>query len=354
MKGQNIGIIGRWNATCGVSLHAELLGRELMKRGYKVTIFGPYLHSASRWWHYISTRKDEDVVVRCFEEISPDGQMGHIEINKITSAKLDALIIESWQSLPQIEVEKIVLELRKKGVPSFIVIHEGYAEDLKYSSLNIFEKVILFTKKYLEITKDKVERGKIEIILYPCVPIKDRRRGFGDDGKITFFSFGRQPIKEYTDYIEALRGLREQFFNIAYKVIRCKDLLPLRNEEWIDQRKKIIDLEEIYAHLGNSDIHLIPKGQTNGVVVSSTLCQTLGSLCPAVAPNTNHFEDVAAQSEHPPLVVYENHEDLKEKIRKLILDKDFRLNLRKAARKYVTENSVNNVTQKFINLFNLH
>ncbi|HID66357.1 MAG TPA: glycosyltransferase family 1 protein, partial [Aquificaceae bacterium] len=60
----NIGILSRWNATCGVSLHAEMIGRELLRRGHNITVFAPYLESANRWWHHKLIRQDEDFVVR--------------------------------------------------------------------------------------------------------------------------------------------------------------------------------------------------------------------------------------------------------------------------------------------------
>jgi len=36
-----IALMSRWNAACGTSLYGELIGRELMKRGYDLFILAP-------------------------------------------------------------------------------------------------------------------------------------------------------------------------------------------------------------------------------------------------------------------------------------------------------------------------
>ncbi len=37
----NIAILSRGNSACGVSLHSELIGREFVKNGNKLTVFAP-------------------------------------------------------------------------------------------------------------------------------------------------------------------------------------------------------------------------------------------------------------------------------------------------------------------------
>ena len=34
-------ILARWNTACGMSLHAELIGKELVKNGHSLTVFAP-------------------------------------------------------------------------------------------------------------------------------------------------------------------------------------------------------------------------------------------------------------------------------------------------------------------------
>ena len=99
--------------------------------------------------------------------------------------------------------------------------------------------------------------------------------------------------------------------------------------------------------LHSSDIHLLPKGETKKVVVSSTLFQCLGSLTPTVVPNTRHFETM---KETGAIVIYEDVEDLKTKLKQVIDNEDIREGIIKSAKAYVMENSSEKIAEKFIEL----
>ena len=111
-----IGIISRWNATCGVSMHAELICNEFLKMGYKVKVFAPYIESANRWWHHkVIREEDEEFVVRCYDELNPNMMGGRsFEEDRVLSEELDILVVESHASLPYREVEKVIRRLKNK------------------------------------------------------------------------------------------------------------------------------------------------------------------------------------------------------------------------------------------------
>lgn len=346
----SIGIFSRWNATCGVSMHAELIGREFLRMGHDLRVFAPHVHSANKWWHHkIVREEEEDFVIRCYEELEPNTMSGGgIEEEKILSEDFDYLIVESYGSIPYESVEHLVNKLRKKGVRVVVVIHEGCIEQIQYSSLRIFDAIVVFDNRYVKEMLYDYHLDLIKIIPYPCHPIKKGSRKFAED-ILTFFTFGRQPIHEYNDYIRALDALSSKY-DFIYRVIRSDGPLPF-SRPWLKQEQKRLDNEEVYRYLHSSDIHLIPKGQTNYVVVSSTLCQCLGALTPTVVPNTRHFEMLPEYDGVRPAVIYENVEDLKEKLIKLIEDEEFREKVVKAAERYVEENRSDKIAQKFIELF---
>ncbi len=58
-----IAMLTRWNATCGVSVHAELVGRQWIKN-HDLTVFAPTLESVSGDYHHRTTREDEEFVIR--------------------------------------------------------------------------------------------------------------------------------------------------------------------------------------------------------------------------------------------------------------------------------------------------
>jgi len=343
-----IGFLSRWNATCGVSLHAELIGKEFIKNGLSIRVFAPYLNSANRWWHHIPIRADEPFVIRCFKETTPEGEPGSIDIDKILNEKINGLIVESWASLPKKDVELLVWKLRKKGIPVVAVIHEGFGKDLGYENLDMFKKIIIFHEGYKEILAGRVKEEKIEVVPYPCIPPVQRKRRFAQDGKIMFFSFGRQPIEEYEDYIEVLKELSLEY-PVYYRIIRSSDLLPYKYD-WLEQTKKTLLLDEIYENLEKIDIHLIPKGNTTGKVVSSTLCQTLGSLAIHVAPDSAYFEDIKKSCNTLPLLLYGNKKELKDGIVRIIKEPTFRKRITKYAKRYAEENSAYKIAMRILAL----
>ncbi|RLF60523.1 MAG: glycosyltransferase family 1 protein [Thermoplasmata archaeon] len=340
-----IGIFSRWNATCGVAMHAELLGREFLKKGYELKVFAPRLQSANRWWHHkIIRKKDEEFVIRCYDELHPEKmEGGWVDENKILKENLDYLIVESYVSIPHKNVENLLMKIKKEKTKTIAVIHEGDENDIKYTTLEIFDRVVVFDKRYIKEVIPKFTH-LATIIPYPCLPVRERKRKFAEDG-ITFFSFGRQPFREYADFISALESLYPSY-DFIYKIVRSDGLLPY-SKPWLIQTRGRLGNEEVYSLLHSSDIHLLPKGETKKVVVSSTLFQCLGSLTPTVVPNTRHFETM---KETGAIVIYEDVEDLKTKLKQVIDNEDIREGIIKSAKAYVMENSSEKIAEKFIEL----
>ena len=343
-----IGFLTRWNATCGVSVHAELLASELMRKGHEVKVFAPSVFTADRYCptHHV-IGDDEAFVFRCYDEKPlKEAEGGSIDARRILEEDMDFLIVESYPTLPQREVERVCRRLRERGVKVVAVIHEGRSDELQYEDLRTFDRIVCFDRRYLRLLSEYDDI--VEIIPYPCHPVRASKRRFAED-KLRFFSYGVQPVWQYNDYVHALRNLNCEF---EYVVVRSDGLIPFKDRFLIQKRMRL-STEELYAFLHNSDIHLLPKGapsRKNAVVVSSTLFLCLGSLVPTVVPNTKHFESLPTIEGVKPAVIYENLEDLKMKIERLIEDESFRESVRRAALRYVEENSVEKIADKFIKL----
>ena len=336
-----IGFLSRWNASCGVSLHAELIGKEFLRLGYRIKVFAPTLLSAGKWWHHKIVRKDESFVKRCYDELTPNLTGGAIDEDAILSEDFDYFIVESYSSLPYRQVEELIPKIKRKA-KVVTVIHEGSKEDIKFSSLSIFDKVIIFDVRYKKVI------GRIknfEVIPYPCHPVVEGKRRFAED-KVRFFTFGRQPQHEYRSYIKALDTLSRKY-DLTYHVVRSDGPLPFRRP-WLHQ--ETIRIDDVYPFLHNCDIHLLPKGKTDKIVVSSTLFLCLGSLIPIVAPNTRHFEFLPEIEGVKPAVIFADINDLERKLVRLIEDEGFRENVKEAARAYVEENRSDKVAKAFFSV----
>lgn len=341
--GLRIAVFGRWNATCGVSMHAELIGREFLKMGNELLVFAPTLGSAGRWWHHIPVREDEDFVIRCYEEVSPWGDGGSIWEAEVLSEDYDVFIVESYASIPHRGIHRILPRIKKKA-KTILVIHEGSREQLRYPDPDVFDAVVVFDERYV---REVYASSKVRVIPYPCHPVSPGK-GLGGD-RLRFFTFGRQPPGELADYLRALGELREKY-DLVYNLVRADSLLGVR-EPWITQQVECLSTDRIYEYLRLSDLHLLPKGYTSNVVVSSTFCQTAGSLCPIVAPRTRHFEALPEKDGVGPVVLYRGLEDLKRKIEALIEDEEYRRRVVEMAGEYVKRNSGEVVAREFLRLF---
>jgi hypothetical protein len=73
-----IAMMSRWNATCGISAHAKLVGREWVKK-HDLTVFAPTLESATDWHHNPIEKGDEVFVIRGYEQPESMGKTGWID-----------------------------------------------------------------------------------------------------------------------------------------------------------------------------------------------------------------------------------------------------------------------------------
>ncbi len=342
--------MSRWNATCGISMHAELIGREWAKK-YELKVLAPYLETAIDWYHVVIENPDENYVIRGYEQ--PKEKWGEGKIDDIIFEDFDIIVFEGGSHLLPIKtLLKIFPQLKGKKI---YVCHDAHLRWFSevFFKLN-FDAIVVFDYRYKEMLLSKYPEEKIFIIPYPCYPIvkgdkyKLREELNIEKNKIIFFTFGRQPLNEYEDYFWLVERVKEKY-NIKYLILRSsKD----RNEEFpkmdvLEIRRGVPPNEVIFKYLIAADIHLIPKRKDQkDIVVSSTVLQTLGTLTPIVFPDTRYVELMNKE-----IVKYKDKADLEEKVIKLIEDENFRKEIIFAQEKYVKENSAEIIADKFIELF---
>jgi len=59
-----IALMSPWNAACGVSVHAELIGRGWIKQGHELKVFAPQTYEDDNTYMWFD--KDEPFVTRNF------------------------------------------------------------------------------------------------------------------------------------------------------------------------------------------------------------------------------------------------------------------------------------------------
>lgn len=342
-----IAMMSRWNATCGISAHAELVGREWVEK-HDLTVFAPTLESATDWHHKPIEKEDEEFVIRGYEQPETIGESGWID-ERLWKEDYDVLVIQDLKLMPVPNLVQIFPKISAKKV---LIWHEGNLSICEgFYKLN-FDAIVCFDTRYKNALNGKYPEEKFHIIPFPCHPVVkvrgDKKRVMDELGipgeKIILFSFGRQPLFEYEDYVWLANELKKKY-DLKYLVVRSnEDTLP--KKDFLEVRRYRPDEEKIYEYLHASDIFLLPKGRTKNIVVSSTVFQCLGALTPVVSPAARHVELMDKE-----IVKYKNREELKEKVIRLIEEEDLKEEVLRHAEQYVKENSVEKIAKKFIRMF---
>ncbi len=339
-----IAMMSRWNATCGVSTHAELVGREWVEMGHELTVLAPR-DFGNTWHHQRVDEEDEDYVLRCYEE------GGSVDKEAMLSTEFDVFVFQGLKMLPVDELEDLVPVLKERGAVVAVVHHDCEEEVEALYRLDP-DAIVVFDERYLEEVVPSELRDRCAIVPYPCFKgfdVEPRRPEFAED-KLLFFSFGKQPPYEYGDYVRVLKRLTRKY-DLVYWVLKSYWTLPW-SYPWLVREKGNPPLRRIYEYLRGADIHLIPKWPTRRVVVSSTLNSTLASGCPTVVPDTRHFETVPEDEEGAgPVVRYRSCEELEERLTRLIEDEEFRQRVISYAESFVEEYRSDRVAAMFVDLF---
>ena len=346
-----IAMMSRWNATCGISSHAELVGREWVKK-HELTVFAPTLESATDWHHNPIEKEDEEFVIRGYEQPERIGKNGWIDERR-WKADYEVLVIQGLELLP---IPTLLEKFPKIEAKKVLVWHVGKLpvyEDLY--KLN-FDAVVCFDFRFKNMLRRKYPEEIIRIIPFPCRAVakvkgkgdSDKKRARNELGmpgeKTILFSFGKQPLFEYKDYLWLANELKEKY-DLRYLVLRSYGDSPPESD-FLEVRRERPKYEEIYEYLHASDIFLLPKSETENLVVSSTVFQCLGALTPIVVPEVGYVELMDKE-----IVKYKNREDLKAKVIRLIEDEELKEEVLRHAEQYVRENSAEKIAEKFIRLF---
>ncbi len=328
-----------------------------MRLGYEVEVYAPTLESATRDWHYVVLEGDPPWVRRVYAEVDefeyPGG--GFFEAPQPDH---DVVIVEGYVRLPWLAVRRWLVEARRKGVETILVVHYMLPRDLEpvLEDPDLWDHIVVFDDRFAGLVERVEPRAaeKARVIPYPHLVAEAEgvdRPDVGDAAVL--FSFGRQPPHEYIDYLRAARRLVESGRRLVYRIVRSADGLEYR-APWLILERRRLDTQSLYAALRGSDIHLIPKWEHPGVVVSSTLAQTLYSGVPTVVPDTRYFERVPDALTDPRGVVVKyplgDVRGLVWRLELLLEDESLRERLSENAVRYALERSPEKVAALYARL----
>ncbi len=193
----------------------------------------------------------------------------------------------------------------------------------------------MFDERYERMIKS-VADVYTAIVPYPHLVMEPRvYLGKPSGCPLVLFSFGRQPSREYTYCIQRVKRVATRFY-LCYLVVRSGEDLGYA-APCFKLVRRVLSVDEIYAYLKASDVHLLPKWGHPGVVVSSTLAQTLYAGVSVVVPDTRYFETIPSFEDSGPLVKYRlgDVRDLVDKLLYLLGDESARRDLSTRTVRYV-------------------
>ena len=348
-----IGFLSRWGATCGVGMHAEILAREFIRMGHEVVVFAPTEESASKEVKYYKRTEAQDpefVKREIYTEVDNVTEEGWVKEEEILKENLDLLIIETFWRVP---VKPLTRLIEKLKIPVISVFHEANIFKAREVVKLPCDKIVVFDRRFYDEILEfyEIPREKVEVISYPVMKSYDvePERPVSED-KFLFFSFGRQPVEEYCDFLNALKKLRKRFDNVHYWIIRSDGRVDYE-AEWITQWQKRPTVEKLYSYLKGSNVHLLPKGNTPNVVVSSTLYQIIASETPIVIRDSRFVETIETDAYgFGPIVKYRNIHDLVHKLELLMLDREQVEDIKKEVRVFVEKYGGDKIAQEFLDL----
>ncbi len=336
-----IGIVGRWGAACGISLHVELVSNALRAMGHSVTVYAPTLETAMKDWHHVVIEGDPGFVRRVYGEVDELEYPGGGFFDGEGLEENDVVIVEGYPRLPWLALRRYLEEARKAGVRVGLVVHYMFPREVEPLLDYPWDAILVFDERFEGMIREAGEPPvDPTIVPYPhmTLEVAGAERPDYAEGRLLLFSFGRQPAREYIDYLLAARRLWEAGRRLVYRIVRSLDDLRV-SAPWVVVEEARPSHEEVYRMLRGADIHLLPKWDHPGVVVSSTLAQVMYAGVATVVPDTRYFETIPDYREGGPLVKYRlgNVRMLVGLLEELAGDEGLRRELGERARRYAWE-----------------
>ena len=288
-----------WNAANGPSIHAELIGRELVDMDHELIVFAPIRHPDAR----PTNQLDEPYVIRNYsvDRVIPTTHAEYFDAEPLIETEYDIFIAENVERLPTSELYKIFPDIKKKAY-TVMVVHEGGPPIDKLYYKFDWDAVVCFDHRYAEWVANYFPSERIYIISYPCHSLKlgDKREarhklGLPINSKI-IFSYGFR-VGDMTPVIPTLEDLsREYDLKYLIAVNPGGDIDEARKlgskYDFIEIRVGGLPLNQLYTYLHASDALLIHRESNRKYkcVLSSTICLTIGSGCPIVFHDSNYVE----------------------------------------------------------------
>lgn len=346
-----IAMFSRWNAADGVSVHAEFVGREWVKRGHYLRVFAPF--------PIRKVAEDENWVTRCASD-EGDKREGFLDPRPILQERFDIIVVQRVEWFPLEPLAKIFPKASQNAKTVYVAHERRLPEDPLFYRLK-WDKTVVFDERYRKTWLKKFAEEAMETIPYPTGHLrkgdkKESRRELNLplEEKI-IFSYGWAPdlhIYPILPWLEELhRDYPFKFLVLGHPRHSLASLEPLHKYSFVELRHELSPLDRIYQYLFASDIYLMHKEKKEiregEAVVPSAILMCLGALTPVITSDTEFVWFLNKE-----VMKYSTRNEFKELIIETFQENEIVKQTLDAAEEYVINHSPQVVAQKFIDLFN--
>ena len=343
-----IAMMTPWNTSCGVAMHAELVGREWVKRGHELKVLAPVEKEIQP-----VTGADELYVTRCYtmdrEFIKGILKPLTLDPKPFLELDYDVFIVQNLELMPMPPLLKLWPRIKEKAA-TILVIHEGYLPPYPEFYAFDWDAIVCFDQRYVDLFGRKFPKQKINVIPYPYHSWQPGQKeaarialGLPPDKKIVL-SYGIA-IHQHFVALPALEEL-SRTYDLMYLVLPAEgksDIVARAQARYgfMEVRGVAPTVDELYTYLHAADALLLYK-QSPNIVVCSTVYLCAGSGCPIVVSEGRYTEALGDE-----VLKYRDFDELKE-----VLSDIFNGHVAndKSVRAFVRDHEAARVAQQFIDL----
>jgi len=337
-----------WNTSCGVAMHAELIGREWVRLGHELNVLAPIEKETQP-----VTNTDEPYVTRCYtmDREFIKGILKPLTLDTKPFLKLDyeLFIVQNLELMPMQELLKLWPRIRGKAA-TVLVIHEGYLPPYPEFYAFDWDAIVYFDQRYVALFGRKFPQQRMHIIPYPCHPWQQGQReaarielGLPLDKRIVL-SYGIA-IHQHFVTLPALEEL-SRTYDLMYLVLPAEgktDIVAKAQARYsfMEVREMAPTADELYTYLHATDALLLYK-QSPNIVVCSTVYLCAGSTCPIVVSDGRYAEALGEE-----VLKYRDFDELKEVLSNIFKGRTVN---EESVKAFVHSHEASRVAQQFIDL----
>ncbi|HEX54858.1 MAG: hypothetical protein DRO90_01660 [Candidatus Altiarchaeales archaeon] len=355
-----IALMSSWNAACGVSVHAELIGREFIRQGHELKVFAPLTYEDDHT--YLWFNLDEEFVTRNFSFLrygnryKDEKLLSFLYLDpSFAEEDFDFFIVEKPTSIPLNKLLPLFNKIKKRA-RTIAIMHEGLVPENPYFFKFDWDSIVVFDERYKEVFSEIFPRENIHIVPFPCYmpekkDKKEARRALnlGINGSV-IFTYGR--FYFLRDVLALLNDIHEEY-NIRYicmvrNIKRYIELSELMKRfRFLDVRLSRFPIfsDEFHNFVFSADCVLFYRKPALHNPVSSSAHICLGFLRPLLCPDNEFFYTFKNE-----VIKYRRIEEIKKIIIDIIENEEYIRKTIKAASDYTMRNSADRIAKKILNL----